>query len=194
MEIFAKLKYLRISPKKIRPILDVIRGMSAEEARNQLNFIPKRASRHILKLLDSAIANAENNFNLKKENLYIKKITADEGPCLKRWMPRALGRATPIKKRSSHINIVLEDGHISKLFKEDKLVKKEIDKDFKEIEELKSKRSFSAEAGEKGLKEGQKVAKDFNIQREGEHKGYLSKTKKVNQKGFLKRVFRRKSV
>lgn len=107
MEVTAKLRYLRKSPRKVRLVVDMIRGLTAEVAEHQLNFLNKGATDPILKLLKSAIANAENNFELKKDNLFIKKITVDQGPTLKRWKPRAFGRASEILKRSSHITIVL---------------------------------------------------------------------------------------
>ena len=103
----AKLKYLRISPRKVRLVVDLIRGLKVVEAEKQLRFLNKRAARPILKLLKSAIANAGKN-NLTKENLRIVNILVDAGPSLKRWMPRAMGRATPIMKRTSHITMILE--------------------------------------------------------------------------------------
>jgi len=93
----------------MRLVVDIIRHMSVAQAENQLQFIPRRASIFILKSLRSAVANAEHNFNLKKDNLYIKKVLVNEGPALKRWTPKAFGRATPIKKRSSHLEIVLAE-------------------------------------------------------------------------------------
>jgi large subunit ribosomal protein L22 len=109
MEVKAKISGLRIAPKKVRLVCDVIRGLDVQEAQSQLQFIVKKSALPILKLLNSALANAENNFKIKKDNLYIKKIFADEGPKLKRWRPRAFGRAAPILKRSSHITIILEE-------------------------------------------------------------------------------------
>lgn len=109
MEVEAHLRHLRISPRKVRLVIDVIRGMNIKEAQTQLEFISKRASRPILKLLNSAIANAENNFNLEKDNLYISKIFVNEGPILKRWRPRAMGKSSPIHKKTSHITIVLDE-------------------------------------------------------------------------------------
>lgn len=108
MEINAKLRYLRMSPRKIRLVADLIRGLSAENARRALKFSDKRASEHILKLLNSAIANALNNFQ-KKEGLYIKKIFVDQGPTYKRFRPVARGMAHPINKKTSHITIVLDE-------------------------------------------------------------------------------------
>jgi large subunit ribosomal protein L22 len=109
MKVKAKLNNLRISPRKVRLVIDLIRGLDVSEAKLQLNFLVKRSSKPILKLLDSAIANAKNNFKLDESNLYISEIFASEGPTLKRIMPRAMGRAFHIMKRTSHITIVLEE-------------------------------------------------------------------------------------
>ena len=119
MEVKAKAKYIRRSPKKVRLVVDVIRGLDVPIAENQLKFMNKGAVVPILKLLNSAVANAEHNFELKKDNLYIKEIKVDQGPTLKRWMPRAMGRATTIRKKSSHISIVLSERAPSSLDKKD---------------------------------------------------------------------------
>jgi len=107
MEVSAKLRFLRMSPRKARLVCDVIRGMDAEEAQVQLQFLRKKAALPVLKLLNSAMANAENNFKLKRDNLFIKKITVDQGPTLKRWKPRAFGQPAMIRKRSAHITVIL---------------------------------------------------------------------------------------
>lgn len=109
MEVKAKACYIRMSPRKIRLVVNVVRGMNVETAKIQLRFMKKVAAQPVLKLLDSAVANAEHNFQLKRENLFIKSIVADQGPTLKRWRPRAFGRAGMIRKRSTHIKIVLDD-------------------------------------------------------------------------------------
>lgn len=109
MEVTAKLRYLRMSPKKVRLVADLVREMPVGEAVHQLTFSRKDAARPILKLLNSAVANAENNFKLNKEKLFIKKLTVDMGPALMRWRARAYGKAAPIRKKSSHISIVLDD-------------------------------------------------------------------------------------
>lgn len=109
MEIKAQLNYLRVAPRKVRLIADLIRGMDVKDAETQLKFIPKRATGPLLKLLNSAIANAKNNFNIEEKNsLYIKKITIDEGPPFKRWRAGSRGRANPVAKRTSHVNLVLD--------------------------------------------------------------------------------------
>ncbi|MBU0597506.1 50S ribosomal protein L22 [Patescibacteria group bacterium] len=107
MDVKAKLRYLRMSPRKVRLTANLINGMPVAKAENQLAFSKKYAARPILKLLKSAIANAENNNKLKKDNLFVKKITVDQGPTLKRWRARAFGRAGMIRKRSSHVSVVL---------------------------------------------------------------------------------------
>jgi len=109
MEIKARLNYLRIAPRKARMVADMIRGKKAQEALSLLNFIVKKPALPIMKLLNSAVANAHNNFQLEPENLFISKITVDEGPMQKRWMPRARGVAGPIHKKTSHITLILEE-------------------------------------------------------------------------------------
>lgn len=104
----AKLRYLRVSPRKARLIASLVRGMGIEGARAQLRFSKKGVAAPILKLLNSAASNAKNNFS-KSEGLYIKKIVVDQGPTYKRHRPRAKGVASPINKRTSHITIVLDE-------------------------------------------------------------------------------------
>ncbi len=107
MDVIAKLRYFRVSPRKVRLVLGLIRGQHVLFAEQQLMNLPKRSSLPILKLIKSAEANAEHNFKLDPKELFIKKAFADEGPKLKRYTPRAMGRATPILKRMSHVTIVL---------------------------------------------------------------------------------------
>jgi len=109
MEIRATLKHFRVSPRKARLVIDTIRGLKVEQALTNLTFMKKRVSPVIKKLLASAIANAEHNQSLQRSNLYVKEIIANDGKTLKRWMPRAHGRATPLLKRASHITIVLDE-------------------------------------------------------------------------------------
>ncbi len=99
-----------MSPRKVRLVTGMLRGLKVETARTQLAFLPKAASTPVLKVLNSAAANAVNNFKLDEASLVIKAATADQGPALKRWRARAMGRAAPIKKRTSHITIILTDG------------------------------------------------------------------------------------
>jgi ribosomal protein L22 len=103
----AQAKYVRSSARKARMVCDHIRGKTVEEARAILAHTPRAVARDWSKLLESAIANAENNHDLVGEDLYVKAIHADEGPTIKRFRPRALGRATRIRKRTSHLTILL---------------------------------------------------------------------------------------
>ena len=109
MQVTAKLRNLRIAPRKARLVADLIRNKQVEEAQAVLNFTNKKATEPFLKLLNSAAANAKNNFQLDPVNLYISKILVDEGTKLKRWMPRARGQASPIQKKTSHITLVLSE-------------------------------------------------------------------------------------
>ncbi|MFA7654212.1 MAG: 50S ribosomal protein L22 [Candidatus Magasanikbacteria bacterium] len=106
--VTAKLRFLRVGPRKVRLVVDLIRGRKALKAVDTLSLLNKGAARPVLKLLKSALANAKHNFKLEPEQLRIKAVSVDGGPVLKRWMPRAQGRATPIRERTSHINLVLE--------------------------------------------------------------------------------------
>ncbi len=109
MDVHASLRHLRMSPRKVRLVVDTIRGLSVHAALVRLQFLKKDASEPVQKLLASAIANAEHNFHLSKDALHVKTITADGGAMIKRSRPRAFGRAAPIRKRTTHVNIVLSD-------------------------------------------------------------------------------------
>ena len=128
MEVKATAKFIRMSPRKVRLVIDVVRGLKLAEAQSQLKFMNKAAAVPVLKLINSAAANAEHNFNLKAEDLVVKTIMADGGPTIKRWKPRAHGRAFPIRKRTSHIQVVLSDGKEEKVKKEEKPVEKKATK------------------------------------------------------------------
>jgi large subunit ribosomal protein L22 len=109
MEVKAIARHIRMSPRKVRLVVNLIRGMNVANAQSQLSFMKKAAAEPVLKLLNSAIANAIHNFSLNPDSLYIKSIAVDGGPTLGRWRARAFGRAAPIRKRTSHISIVLEN-------------------------------------------------------------------------------------
>jgi ribosomal protein L22 len=103
----ASARYVRVAPRKARLIADQVRGMHIESARALLQFSPRGAAHPIHKLIDSAAANAENNHDLIGDEMRVASITVDEGPTLRRFRPRAMGRATPINKRTSHIRVAL---------------------------------------------------------------------------------------
>jgi large subunit ribosomal protein L22 len=108
MEARATVKYVRTSPRKMRRTVDLIRGQHVEEARRILRLSSLGASRDIEKLLDSAVANAEQRPGVIAENLLVSKAWVDEGPTLRRFRPRAYGRATRVRKRTSHVTVVVE--------------------------------------------------------------------------------------
>ncbi len=108
MQVKAKLRNLHIAPRKVRLVANLVRGLSVEQAEVQLQYLDKRSSTPMLKLIRSAAANAEHNHKLNRSDLFIKSVEVNDGVTLHRWMPRAMGRATPLKKRSSHITLVLD--------------------------------------------------------------------------------------
>lgn len=108
MEARAVLRYAKVSPTKARQVLRIISGMKAGDALYQLRLIPKKSARIVESVLKSALANAEQK-GMDLDKLYIKKAVADEGPMYKKWLPRAHGRATIMRKRTSHITLVLEE-------------------------------------------------------------------------------------
>jgi len=182
MEIKAKLSHLRMSPRKVRLVVDIVRTMPVDKALDQLQFINKKAAAPIAKLIKSGIANAENTYSLEKDNLYIKAITVDEGVTLKRWMPRAHGRATTIRKRASHINLVLaeikESGKKAK-----KTVKAEAPVKLDQLGEKKAKEAKKEEKKESKAKSKETV--DAKVESHPKAEG--------GSKGFSGKVFRRKS-
>jgi large subunit ribosomal protein L22 len=109
METNAVAKFVRISPRKIRLVMDQVRGKRVDEALNMLSFAPQKGALILKKLIDSAVANAEQNSGVDVDSLFVKRVYADEGPTLKRFRPRAQGRATKIRKRSSHLTVVLDE-------------------------------------------------------------------------------------
>lgn len=107
MDTKAVAKYIRVSPRKVRLAADLIRGKKVQEALAILKFTPRMSSEPVSKVLNSAIANAEHNLDMSTDDLFVKKIYVDQGPTLKRIMPRAMGRADRIRKRTSHITVVV---------------------------------------------------------------------------------------
>ena len=103
----AVAKYVRVSPRKVQIVIDLIRGKQVDDALAILMYTPKSAAPVVEKLLNSAIANAENNLEMSRENLYVAEVYANQGPTLKRFRPRAQGRASRIRKRTSHITIIV---------------------------------------------------------------------------------------
>ena len=109
MESRASAQYVRMSPRKVRIVCDIIRGKDTKQALAILDATPRAAAEVIRKVLMSAVANAENNFGMNPDNLYISQIYADAGMIIKRYQPRAKGRGYRINKRTSHITVVVKD-------------------------------------------------------------------------------------
>ncbi|UZE93191.1 MAG: 50S ribosomal protein L22 [Candidatus Nealsonbacteria bacterium] len=190
----AKLRYLRIAPRKVRLVADLIRGEKVEEAQTILNFTQKRAALPILKLLNQALANAKDrNLKLDKKNIYVSKIFVDGGPSYKRTFPRARGKADIILKRTSHITIVLEEV-------EKKVVKKKLklagekpsfikttkeEKKTVKIEKDRKKETLKAEESREIKEKMKKRLKTEKI-----------RTKRIRPKRErgIKRFFRRKAI
>lgn len=105
----AKLSQYHQSPRKVRLVADAVRGKTVDDALRKLRFLTKRAAKPMAKLIESAVANAEENDGKRRDNLIISTVTVDKGPTLKRYRPRARGRATRINKRTSHINLELAE-------------------------------------------------------------------------------------
>jgi len=171
MEVKASLKYLRMSPRKVRLTANLIKGLDVKEAEYQLKSSNKRPSPEILKLLKSAVKNAEHNFNLSYDNLFVYQIKVDQGPTLVRYMPRARGVANEIRKRSSHITLILKEKSPS--------AKKEEKKE---------------EISEKEEKTKETILKETKKERKA---GVKEETKKERVKTPVlarQRVFRRKAI
>ena len=110
MQAKAINRMVRISPTKVRPVMDLVRGKPVDRALAILRYMPQKAAKEIARTIQSAAANAENNFEMAPEALVVKTIFADEGPAFKRIMPRARGRADRIRKRTTHITVIVDDG------------------------------------------------------------------------------------
>lgn len=180
MKVKARLKNIRISPRKVRISADIIRGCNVEDAIFRLDNTVKKANEPIKKMLLSAVANAQNNFNLDKESLVITDIQVGEGVTLKRWMPRAYGRASSILKRSSHVDITLEGKEGVK-----KVTKKKAAKKDKIVDKT--------EGTQETVEKTAEVKKDVLKINKKSHYQVESKKKESREKGWSKTMFKRKS-
>lgn len=170
-EQIAKLRYLRVAPRKVRAVAGLLRGLSVNEAEAQLLVNPRRPAKPLLKLLRSAVTNAKNNKHLDPQKLFVKIIMVDQGPMLKRYLPRARGSASEIQKKMSHVTIILGENLEPKNSRFNIVVKKKV-KD------------------QAGAPVKSKAKKDKDKPALGEEKVTPSKAK---ESGVLKRVFTRKS-
>ena len=192
MKVTAELNNLRISPRKVKLVADLIKGMDALEAVSQLDVAIKKTSGYMQKLLLSAVANAENNFGLAKDNLYVFEVTVGAGPTMKRWMPKAYGRAGQILKRTSRVRIVLEERVEGKGRKtKEQMEKERADKLKKATAEVKQREKELAEkdSAEKKETKSEKVIADKITKSEEK-----AKNSKSDSKTWTNRIFRRKSM
>lgn len=167
-----KLNHLHIAPRKARLVANLIKHLSTNEAEAQLMVLPKRSAEPILKLLKSGVANMANNRKIDPEKLVVEKITVDEGPTFKRFLPRSMGRATPLLKRTCHVTIVLKEVSGKKKASRFNTAKPMKDKEAKKI-----------------IKAGERSSKQENKETEGKEGAIVKESR-----GFAKKVFRRKSV
>ncbi len=193
MEIKANSNYLRVAPRKVRLVADLVRGMDVKEAETQLGFTPKRASASLLKLLKSAIANAKNNFHIEKDGLYIKKLSVNEGPPFKRWRPVSRGRAVPIMRRSSHVNLVLD---VKPSFAKATEGKAGVKVDKKPVA-AKTQKETKTQKDLASLRRAEGEFSDLAVARKASKKPKTRAPKEIKKgkegKGLFKKVFRRKS-
>lgn len=189
MRVNAKLNKIRIAPRKIKLVTDFIEGLDVAEAMDQLNATVKTGVQPIQKLLLSAISNGENNFGIDRDNMYVYKINVGAGPALKRWMPKAFGRAGRILKRTSQIELILEERVEGKGRKsKDQLEKEKKEREKKRIRQL-AEQKEAEEKREEEKKEEKKSEPAFEKTTESKE------IKKAEKKGGLtSRIFRRKSM
>lgn len=181
VKVKAKLKNLRISPRKVRVSADMVRGCNVDEAIFRLDNVIKKANEPIRKLIESAVANAQNNFDVEAGDLVVADIQVGEGMTMKRWTPRAYGRASQILKRSSHVYLTLEA---------EKAEKKKAEKKEKPEKVSDDKTEGSEETAEKVESKKKNISKDAK-------KGHFepeSKRKESREKGWNKKIFKRKSM
>jgi large subunit ribosomal protein L22 len=176
MEITVKLNHLRISPRKVRQAVNLVRGKKAIEAQTLLRFSSVKPAKAVLKLLNSAIASGKNDFQIESDNLYISEIFANEGPKLKRFRPVSRGSAHPLWKRNSHVILTLSE------------IKPTARKE-KKSTETKGKEAQAPEP------EKTEITKEKDSQERKEKPKFDRKeTRKQGSKGVLNKIFRRKSM
>ncbi len=189
MAVITKLNYLRISPRKVRLVADLIRKDNVKHAEQVLNFTIKKAALPMTKLLKSAVAVAQNNFHLEPEDLYISKIFVNEGPKYKRWRPRSRGMANQIRKRTSHIVLVLDEIKNIKKNKKNKIENKRLVAEEKKNEKKENiVKDVKKNVVSDSLDKNEIKIKKSKVRKEQES----LKQKPKDVRGF-KKIFRRKA-
>jgi len=188
MQVKASLKNIRMAPRKVRLTANLIRGMSASRAKAQLTFLVKKPAPLILKLVNSAVANAKHNFDIEASNLFVKAIMVEAGATLKRWMPRAMGRASAIRKRTCSVILILEElkpgsGKHKAAQKIDILKADEV------LPEIESEKAIKELPAKEMKPKGPAPAKPHGASSQSKEKNFSRQTF-----GNIKKVFRRKSI
>jgi large subunit ribosomal protein L22 len=188
MKVSAKLNNLRMPNRKVKLVADLIIGMDVKEAIDQMDAITKKSSPFMVKLLNSAIANGENNFGIDRDNMYIFDVVVKEGITLKRWTPKAYGRATPIRKRSSQVEIIIEEKEEGK----NRKTKEQLEKERDVRAEKRRKIEKKIEAERKALEKEEEVAEGVKDVKTKE-KATSKKDAVAANAGWTNKIFRRKS-
>lgn len=194
MQVKASLNNLRMASRKVRLVANLVKGMEAKEAKKQLQFINKKAAAIVLKLLNSGLNNAKHNFNLNEDNFFIARLDVGAGPSLKRWLPRAMGRATPILKRTCNINLILEEktpskpAAIQKKKPKAEKTEKEAEREAPPPVEKEERISVVPERFEEKRKQPF-IAKPFGASGQSKKRFFSRQTF-----GNIKKMFRRKSI
>ncbi len=183
-QITAQLNYLRIAPRKVRALVDIVKGLDVDVAQAQLKYTTRRPAKPLLKLLNSAVSNAKHNLGLDENYLYIKEIIVNEGPKLKRYKPKGFGLPMPIQKKTSHIKIVLDELPENRKKKKEESLSK-----IKKVEPQKASQVPSAKIDEtKKAKVEQKPGVKKEMAK-GAKRGVFGGFKTLGR-----RLFRRKSI
>ncbi|OGI16335.1 MAG: 50S ribosomal protein L22 [Candidatus Moranbacteria bacterium RBG_19FT_COMBO_42_6] len=192
MQVSAKLNNLRIAPRKIRLVTNLIKKMDVEGAINQLDVAIKKGSAPIKKLLLSAISNGESNFGIDRSNMYVLDVVVGAGPTLKRWMPKAYGRAGQILKRTSRIELILEERVEGK----DRKTKEQLEKERKKrAEEKKKAEKARAKEREEEEKSTEKTSSEGKTKQAEKIKDAEKPKQTTDKKGsWGSKIFRRKSM
>jgi len=194
MDVKVKAKHIRVSPRKVRLVADAIRGLEVQKALDKLKFINKKVTKPLAKLLGSAIANAEHNHEIEKNNLKITEIRVDDGPTLKRWMPRAHGRATTIRKRTSHVVLTLSEiEESSKTTTKKQKIKAPVKLGATKPKSDKSVKVEDKKKASKKPAESEEEKDTALVDPRGEGRGKHTKLEGKGRKGFSSKMFRRKS-
>ncbi|HRY52343.1 MAG TPA: 50S ribosomal protein L22 [Candidatus Portnoybacteria bacterium] len=188
MEVKATLSDIRMAPRKVRLAANLIKGMSATRAQAQLAFLVRKPATFILKLVRSAVANAKQNFDIAEDNLFVKSIVVEGGATLKRWMPRAMGRASAIRKRTCSVKLILEEIKPGS-GKKKSSPKVEVLKADEVLPEKQEKGKKLDEQAKESKPKGVAPEKPHNASSESKQKNFSRQTI-----GNIKKVFRRKSI